>query len=263
MFAQGSYRNRTTVPRDSDVDICVMARGVFMSSWDWVEANASSERIEELQREAEIRSITDYDFPTYKNEVEAALVDHFERAFVKRGDKAFDIHENTYRVESDCLAAWKYRNWRRNSFGRLESVDGVTFQTDKGVWIENYPDQQFERGEIKHALTAKHYRSVVRILKNLRNEMADEGNKAAEPIPSFLIECLVWNVPNSVFGNRTWYVELREALRTIYLATEDDERCKEWLEANGVKFLFHWQQGWTRAQANAFILAAWSEVGYE
>jgi hypothetical protein len=40
----------------------------------------------------------------------------------------------------------------------------------------------------------RHYKKLVRIVKNLRNTMLKDNNAAAEPIPSFLSECLVWNV---------------------------------------------------------------------
>lgn len=103
---------------------------------------------------------------------------------------------------------------------------------------------------------------MVRVLKNLRNEM--DANKIAEagPIPSFLIECLVYRVPDDRFGRATFYDELREMLRYLYHSTLSDETCGTWTEENEIKLLLHWTQGWTREQVNDFVLVAWVYVGY-
>ena len=47
----------------------------------------------------------DYSYLQFKNELEEALVDRFDRAAVKRGNKAFNIRENTYHVRGRRGAA--------------------------------------------------------------------------------------------------------------------------------------------------------------
>jgi hypothetical protein len=37
------------------------------------------------------------------------LTDFFDRGAVQRGNKAFDVHANTYRVDADVVAAFEYR----------------------------------------------------------------------------------------------------------------------------------------------------------
>lgn len=262
VFSQGSYRNRTNVPGESDVDICVEAQEVFISDWDWVDERARTDDAvrADLERRANLYRLTDYDYTTYKAEVEEALVAYFGRAAVVRSDKVFDIHETGSRVESDCLAAWRYRLWR----SVLTSEDGIAFFADSKPFtrITNFPDQQYANGVAKHAATRDRFKKIVRILKNLRNEMAEAGEKTAEPISSFLTESLVWNVPDARFGLPTFHEEVKVVLASIYTATKDDETSKDWLEENGIKLLFHWTQKWTRAEANAFALAAWGYVGF-
>ena len=76
----------------------------------------------------------------FKNELGAALVDHFDRATVKRGNKAFNIRENTYHVEADVVPLFEFRQY-------LESRDyraGVALMTDKGRRIENYQERLVE-----------------------------------------------------------------------------------------------------------------------
>jgi Nucleotidyltransferase domain len=259
----GSFRNRTHIPTESDVDVAVIYKDVFVSEWDFADARAKTEPavVQELMREAGVTT-SPYTYAEYKNQVEAALVDHFGRANVERGDKAFDITENTYRVESDCVAMFQHRQWVRNAAGRLVFTEGTMFfpDSDPSKEILNYPKQQYANGEAKHVRTGRRYKKMVRIIKNLCNEMADAGIAAARPIPSFLIECLVYQVPDGAFGRPTFYEELQLALASIATRTKSDDTCEKWTEVNEIKFLFHPTQGWTREEAHDFAMSAFAYI---
>ena len=148
---------------------------------------------------------------------------------------------------------------------------GVALIPDKGGRIENYPErllaswrhtnQHYENGVAKNTATRRAFKGVVRILKSLCNEMNTLGVAAAMPIPGFLIESMAWNVPNSCFSHKTWDENVQAVLFHLWFNTQDDESCKEWTEINGIKYLFHWEQPWTRANAHTFVHAAWSYVG--
>jgi hypothetical protein len=263
VFAQGSYKNRTHIPRESDVDIRVVCTDVFHSEWSLVDERAKTDPaiLLALRKEAGVSEAA-YTFREFKNDVEAALVARFGRASVKRGDKAFDVRENSYRVDADVLAALERRRWRRNAKGELTWTSGTWFKSDSGVEIHNYPEQQYLNGVAKHERTGKRFKKLVRVLKNLRNEMLDGDVTEAEPIRSFLTESLVWNVPDGEFGHTRLYEDLREVIRYVFLRTRPEDREHEWHEENGIKFLFHSAQPWTRLEVNAFARAAWNYVGY-
>ena len=82
-FPQGSYRNRTNVRQDSDVDLCVLCEDTFYYD---LPAGVSAQ-------DAGIMPAT-YKFGNYKNDVERALVNRFGRSNVRRGNKAFDVNES-------------------------------------------------------------------------------------------------------------------------------------------------------------------------
>ena len=84
VFPQGSYRNNTNVRKDSDVDIAVVCYDVFFPYYP-----------EGTTKETFGNIDGSYNYGVYKNEVENALVKHFGRTSVKRGNKAFDIKENS------------------------------------------------------------------------------------------------------------------------------------------------------------------------
>jgi len=99
-------------------------------------------------------------------------------------------------------------------------------------------------------------------MKALSNEMTEQGVGAAD-VPGFLIECLVWNVPNSDFQNSTHRADVRAALAFLFNNTRSHEACKEWGEVSDLIYLFHSGQKWTWQQAHAFTSAAWDYIGFE
>lgn len=248
VFPQGSYRNRTTVRQDSDVDICVMCtESIFYDLPDGMSPGDFG-----------ITVPAPYPYSQFKSDVYNALVSHFGSSSVLRGSKAFDIHENTYRVDADVVAAFEYHLYRTDG----TYLQGTSFLPDSGGRINNWPDQHYDNGVSKNTATRRRFKALTRITKRLRNEMEDSAVSAAINIPSFLIECLVWNVPNEGFGHATYWDDLRYVLAYLYNSTLKDEDCSDWTEVNGIKYLFHTSQPWSRVAANGFIDAAWSHVGY-
>jgi hypothetical protein len=114
----------------------------------------------------------------------------------------------------------------------------------------------------KNTDTGGRFKDIVRILKRLNYKM-EEDDIAAAPIPSFLIECLVWNVPNESFGYDTYTKDVRSALAYLFNNTREVEQSTEWVEVNKCKYLFRSWQPWTLAQAHAFTSAAWDYIGFE
>ena len=252
VFAQGSYRNNTNVRLDSDVDICVCCT-TFLFTEYWSSITDSETNIG--------RNIA-YSYSQFKNQVETALVSCFGREEVIRGDKAFDLHSNTYRVDADVVAAWEHRRYERRQDGSVYYLSGTQFTSDAGRVVINWPQQHYERGVAKNLATGRRYKEIVRALKRLRNEMRENGIDAAKPVPSFLIESLVFNAPNEGFCRGSYMADMQYILATLYNNTQTDDTCNEWLEVNGLKYLFHATQPWSRHAANAYLLAAWEYIGF-
>jgi len=246
VFAQGSYRNNTNVRKDSDVDIGVLCTDTFFHDFP-----------EGTTRETFGITPATYHYEQYKNEIEEALVHHFGRSAVKRGNKAFDVHETTYHVESDVAAFFEHRRYSNDG----SYLEGVELRTDKeNRRVINWPEQHYANGTRKNTATSRRYKAVVRILKALSNEMTAHGVRAAD-IPGFFIECLVYNILNGRFGNYTYSADVKASLVFLYENTETDAACEKWVEVSGLKWLFHPTQKWTRQQPNAFTYAAWNYDG--
>jgi len=252
----GSYRANTSIRQDSDVDIRVCLRSTFY----YCLPPHLSERPEAIDRRD--TSIT---YKEFKQLVEYALVREFGKKSVTRGNKAFHIHEKPGRIDADVVAAFEYRLYtgRYNPDGTPAYHSGITFLPDNSGQVINWPDQTYENGIQKNNETRRRYKAVIRILKNLRNKMQEDKIPQTTNIASFLIESLVWNVPNEGFGHARLSEDVQYALASCFNSTMDNANCRTWYEINELKSLFKQSQPWTRRQSHQFISAAWDYVGFE
>jgi len=241
VFPQGSYRNRVNVRQDSDVDVGVECEDVSFTD------------LPEGKTKADFGlTPAEYTYVQFKNDVGEALTDYFGTGVVTRGDKAFDIKATQRQVEADVAPFFQHRRYKAD--GTFHQ--GVELRPTSGGRVVNWPEQHYASGVEKHSRTGDRFKKVVRILKCLRNEMDEKGRAAARPIPSFLIECLVFNAPNSLFGNAKWRDDVVGVLAHISASTSSDALCHEWVEVSGFKWLFRGGQKWTRQQACEFANAA-------
>lgn len=248
VFAQGSYCNNTNVKQNSDVDICVVCKDTFFCDLP-------------LGKNQSDFFLTDsnYKFSEFKNGIEKALVNKFGEVGITRGSKAFDVHSNTYRVDADVVACFEHRRYTGNG---LSYLSGTEFITEDGRRVINWPKQHYENGVSKNNRTGTRYKKVVRVFKKLNLSMQEDGIVVSKRIPSFLIECLIWNTPDYFFEKSNYTDTIRDILVFLYNETKNFEKCKEWGEVSELKYLFRDSQPWNLEDANNFILEAWRYIGY-
>jgi hypothetical protein len=251
VFAQGSYRNGTNVRANSDVDVCVRCMDVCFTDLPQGYSDSTFGLIDAT-----------YSYAAFKDDVERALKSYLGAAAVSRGNKAFDLHANTYRIDADVVATFEHRRYRVRD-GKYSHTSGTQLLPDGGGSIVNWPHQNYENGTVKNTQTGTRFKKLVRVLKRLRDEMVAEGNAAAKPIPSYLIECLVWNAPHQAFTHDEYAENLRAILLHLFSSTQTDATCGEWGEVNELKYLFRASQPWTRAAVNGFVVAAWNRAGFK
>ena len=254
VFAQGSYRARTNVRQNSDVDICVRYDSAFFPDYPKGTTRETFGHVE-----------GSLSFADFKDMVQKALEDYFGKAGVTRGNKAFDVHANTYRIDADVVSTFECRWYtgRKNADGSHHYLSGVAFHPDSGRRIINWPEQTYNNGVERNTATGRKYKRVIRILKRLRDRMQDDGIAIAKKTPSFLIECLVWNSNVDAFSKDTYTAIVRHLLADLWNRTRKDDDCSEWVEVNELKHLFRLAQPWTRQEANEFLQAAWDYIGYQ
>jgi len=252
IIPQGSYKSRTNVRNDSDVDICVCLNSTFFTRYPTGKAREDYGNV--------AGSIT---FAEFKNLVQKALEDYFDKANVTRGNKAFDIHSNTYRVDADVVPAFAYKYYYGDGYSDYHQPEGVCFLADDGIKIVNWPLQTYENCKNKQNTTGQRYRKVTRILKRLRNKMQEENIAAAEDIPSFLIQSMVWGAPDGHFNRDTYTADVRAVLAHCFNETLPGGNHAKLAEVNNMKYILGAHQPCTREKVHAFFSAAWDRIGFK
>lgn len=193
IFLQGSYGNDTNVFRDSDVDVVVRLNQTYY---------ADTGSLAEAAKATYARAFTraPYQLSDFKADVLAWLAQHYG-SDVKEGKKAICIRGNNNRRDADVLVCAVHRRYRESSNGVDQNYDeGIIFWTIDGTEIVNFPDQHSKNCTTKHQYTLQPFKRVVRVYKNMRNRMIDDGYIANGVAPSYFIEGMLWNVPNSKFA---------------------------------------------------------------
>ncbi len=193
-FLQGSYGNDTNVYRDSDVDVVIRLNNTWYNETDALEegAKATFDRT---------RSPATYGYTEFRAEVLAWLVQKYG-ADVHPGTKAITLKATSYRREADVLPCTKFRRYRADSNGNDDKYDeGICFFKTDGTRITNFPKQHADNCTSKHQNTNNKFKPIVRIFKNMRNRMVDDGFIADGLAPSYFLEGMLWNVPSVKFGS--------------------------------------------------------------
>lgn len=254
VFAKGSYKNNTNVRLDSDVDVAVEFQEIFY--WDATNEAAGMSGAD--------LGITPYSgsYPPdrFKDDVQRALVNRFGASAVDRGNKAIHVREDRNSLSADVVPCFTYHRYDTVGSGsRFPYHQGIQIHPDSGARIENWPEQSYERGVAKNNATGRRFKRVVRILKRLENDMVEKGISAE--VPSFLVESLVYNVPNEGFRNYGYQANVGYVLAHLYNGTLEGGGAERWVEVNGLKWLFRSTQPWSKAQARTFLSRAWTYLG--
>ena len=254
ILLQGSYKNRTNIKIDSDVDIVVRHDDYYFPA-----VNGMSESDKQKFWADFIQS--NYTFAQFKNDVQNLLENKFGVAMIQRKNKCIKVYGNSYRVNADVVSCFVHKRFKTPT---IIEVEGIEFITDAGIHINSFPEQHYDNGVGKNDLTDRMYKSVVRIIKNTRNDMADSGIITLESMPSFFLECLVWNVlPNSHFQKDTYTAATRAVIATIFNEMGDSEKANNYAEVNDLRWLFRGSPQRTYQQARDFMQHAWDFIGYE
>ncbi|MGN8064860.1 nucleotidyltransferase domain-containing protein [Ralstonia sp. 22111] len=194
VFLQGSYGNDTNIWSESDVDVVIRLDSIFTYDLTLL----PQEQKQEFQA---VHPDAIYTHRDFHKDVLAALRRRFGDHVVP-GAKAVKIESFHDRRKADVLITTQHRRYNRYLSG-LESLYecGISFHKSDGTRVINYPKQHRENLIAKNQETNEWFKHIVRILKNARQRMVQDGYLDEGAAPSYYIEGLLWNVPVECFGN--------------------------------------------------------------
>ena len=253
IYAKGSYPNNTNVRQDSDVDIVVELHECSYYDYASGVTPPSTSPLGKYQGE--------WTPALWRAEIVTALVKAFGKDSVDTsGQVAINIAAVAgSRPSADVVPSFLY--YRYEDANRTERKQGSCVFSTEAERIVNWPDQQLMNGKAKNDATSQRYKKYVRALKRAENVLVDDG--VIDELPSYLMECLVFNVPNSTLtsGNSLDY-GFQETLRWMYHRLNDGTAKAEWVEPNWCKWLFKGTQKWTPDEAKQLVLKTWNYLGY-
>lgn len=257
---QGSYFNNTNVRQESDIDLravhpsidVVYANGVVQSSADTVLGYTTGPR-----------SFGQID-AAMRGQMVDALANEFGILNIEDGGKAIRVKSVPgSRAPVDVVPCFRLHHveWA-SSINQYVVSEGIAIFPRTGAKIFNFPDQHHRNGIDKRANTQLRFKKNVRMLKRLRDELVELKAIPKGSVPSFLIECLVYEVEDEHFlveaDDR--YDRLLRIVRRINERLNDQSWVANATEINGIKFLFRSWQPWTVDAAKAFTVAAWNRL---
>lgn len=196
VFLQGSYRNSTNIRGDSDVDVVVKLNDTYMPEYGRLDAytKAMVERAE---------SPATYRYDDFRRDVSNAIRRAFPNHDITEGAKSIKIPRTPNNIPADVVPCLTYRLYipAPGLPGQASPIDGIWLRdTKRNIALASFPKRYYDNGVLKHAQTRDWYKATVRIFKNARGWMVANGLIKAGVAPSHAIECLLYNVPNQMFG---------------------------------------------------------------
>jgi hypothetical protein len=255
VYVKGSYANNTNVRLNFDVDIAVEYYGYFYSDLALdLEGHDKSEV-------GVVSSSDPYTRTQFKKDIEDALISKFGSKAITGGNIAYRVREDKTTLPADVVPSWEYRRYDGIDYrGNPVVYVGSRVYPEKGGYINNFPKIQVQKGTAKNLATSKRYKRMVRCLKKLQTLLIAEGLLDHE-LPSYLIECIVFNVPNSKFNHETYVDDMRAVLAYLFNQTLVSGNWNDWKEAHGLKYLFRGERSWNYTQVHTLADVAWDYIG--
>ncbi|MEV4283308.1 hypothetical protein [Actinoplanes xinjiangensis] len=167
IFGQGSRVNDTHLDDTADIDLVLMLTMPLPYGWE-----------------------------RFRDDVLAALG---ETHTVRMGRRCLNVDDpdSLFAEMVDVLVATEYR-WYPVP-GARHYEQGVFFRDQQGRPIVNFPRQHRRNGDLKDLRTGGRFKQVVRAAKRARRLAEQRGLIDDGSAPSYLIECLLFNVPDRVY----------------------------------------------------------------
>ena len=242
-YLQGSYKNDTNIRGDSDVDIVLELTSAF-------HYDASQLPAFDQQRLTSSFQQTTYDWNDFRREALKSLRGGFSESMVVQGNKSIKVNAAPPKLAADVVVCMEHRTYQT-----LHSyIEGMIFQSlrDK-QWITNYPKLHYRNGTEKSRRTRDRYKRTVRMFKNTRNYLEAQNMIKKDSVPSYFVECLLYNVPDLAF--QSGFQETYLSVLNYMIYWMNDNEFNRLICQNECQRLFGSSPGqWSIEEAESFTL---------
>jgi len=227
VYLQGSYRNDTNIRGDSDVDVVAELHSTFHH-------NVAELPVDQQRAFHAAFLNAAYSGSDFRRDVTAALAAYYGASGVDAsGNKSITIKARDGYLPADLVPCTTYRHYSRFLEADQSSfVERIRLCTLDGTTVVNFPKRHYDNGCSKSDATGGEYKPTVRVFKNARTWMVENGGLQDGVAPSYFVECLLYNAPSALYVSD--YTKSFPAItRSLQHASLDDMLCQ-----NGVTKLF-------------------------
>jgi hypothetical protein len=192
IFLQGSYRNSTNIYAESDVDIVVQLKATY---------TADTSALNDPQRRlyGQAFSPATYPYANFRGDVLGSLQKYYGATAIKDGNKAIKVLAAPGRLNADVVPAVTHRVYLYYLSDQVSKFEeGIALWDKSGRRIVNFPKQHIQNGQDKNQRVQR-YKETVRIFKNARTYLVTKNRIHADLVPSYFLECFLYNVPDLLF----------------------------------------------------------------
>ena len=194
-YMQGSYRNSTHVRRQSDVDVVVQLTSLPVRDGSLLPDSQKRLLEERFPR-------PEYGWRQFRRDVHKAVTTVFGESRVREGKKTLKLVMESPDIPVDVVVAVRHLKYSeyfgQRSYKNIEGL-GLYLPTETR-WTVSYPHIHRRNGVKKEKSTGWWFRRCIRMFKNARTQLVEEGRLGPATARSYHIECLLYNVPDSLLG---------------------------------------------------------------
>ena len=220
-FLQGSYANNTIIRESSDVDIVVR-----LDEFEYFNLHDLGP---EDQEDVDVEDF-DYGYDEFRDDVLSVLQDTYPEGMFDPSGNAIEVSAPGLPLDADVVVCVQYKHYYNYPQGYYEGI--VFWPTDSISSVVNYPTRHRDHGSDKQDETDDLFKETVRMFKNARNEVVDDGYITDDIVASYFIECLLYRVPPGRYVD-----DLQERYLKIVTYLQETD-YSDWRCQNGVTDLF-------------------------
>lgn len=203
------------------------------------------------------------DYKKYRDTVYKAIQNHFGKHNVTIVSNTIFVKQEQYRLHiKPAIAYHAYTNVIDKTGETVVSfIEGVSILNKDGGQVVYYPYHEQKNYHEANIKTDNRFNSIIRVFKHL-SDWISRKEGCSTMMSSFLITCLIYNVPNVMIKRMSGYEDVVVEIVDYLYDILTTDLYKEMYEINDIKLLFSSKQTWSREVALDFILKSKRYIKY-
>jgi len=216
IYMQGSFLNNVNVGKNTKLEIVVELKK--STTEDFEEFYFA-----EVSKKRAVKIAPRYSLLQFKNDLYNKLTANLKEHTIKRSNHALAILKNmSLPLTVEILPAFAFKKTNSDGY-KMDCI--LIYQQVSEKYITAYPHLHTKNLEAKDKETNGNLRKIIRLMKRLREYMAENYGFPAAVAPGYFIDCLAYNVPNNLLMGEDLNEVLLKMLNYLNLKNLNEMQC--------------------------------------